>query len=290
MTYNIGNIKFNNDIVYDKVLYWSLFRIYSALNDSTDSLAFASSVACNTGVFLYNDIIKEEDKCEELYEFLFYKTLLIVYSEFNADNNINKDSIKLAKSISELKRIFDFNNINKNEIDIINNLINRYNNRINNFIPKEILGNIQDDKFFLLGYIDENINNQLVSFKNKLKKWLIHPNNTNLYYELDDKEIDLNISFHDQEFIIKKTDNKLELIGEEHILFNNCLTVVLDCDHNVIVDDNKQVQDYSYENVEGYSWTGINHKNNNKKEFILELSSNKISSIIVETDEIIIKK
>ena len=65
MKYEIKDIVFDGKNKYDPKLYWDLYRIYSAYNDvftkkSLTSLVVAAHLASSTGLFCFNQIIKED--------------------------------------------------------------------------------------------------------------------------------------------------------------------------------------------------------------------------------------
>lgn len=256
MEYKIGNIIFSKDTQYDKVLYWKLFRIFYALEHTTEELDYASCVTGEYGALLYRDVI-DDKTTDDLYKKLLNETKLW---------GIEVNNIKQLMNIE------------------VKDILKRYYDRIIKSIPQNILEKIQNIELFKLGYIEKNIYDELMTFKKDLKVWLENPKGTSVYYDIDGETPVLALDFHDQIFKIKKADSKLELIGDEYIVLNKCKTIITNHSNEEIINDYKSKKDYTFE-VEGYTYYGVNAKNNNTKEFLLEMNDKEVSEIIIATDE-----
>lgn len=258
MEYKIGDISFSKNSQYDRVLYWDLFRIYYSLEHQTKELDYASCVTGEYGVLLYKGSI-DGKTTDNLYKKLLLETKLW---------GIEVNNIKQAMDIE------------------VNDILKRYYDRIIKSIPRSILEKIQNIELFKLGYIEKNIYDELMTFKNELKKWLENPKGTSIHYDIDGEKPILASNFHDQIFTIKKEDNKLELIGDEYIVCENCKTIIINHEGNKIINDYKNKENYEFNNIEGYTYFGICLKDSKKKEFLLETNSNEVSKVILETDNI----
>lgn len=258
MEYKIGNILFSKDTEYDKITFWKLYRIYVSLEHTTKDPDYASNVVGEYGILLFKDIKENANT-----------------------NDIRKDLInEIKKWIIESRIVKGHYNKPRAE---------RYYDRIVYSIPKNILDKIQNIELFKLGYIEKNIYDELMAFKNELKKWLENPKGTNIHYDIDRESPVLTLDFHDRYFRVKKEDNKLELIGIEHtahIVCENCKTIIINSEGKEIINDYKNKKNYEFDCVDGYTYYGVYIKNSEKKEFLLETNSNEATNIIIETDNI----
>ena len=166
----------------------------------------------------------------------------------------------------------------------VNDILKRYYDRIKKSIPQNILEKIQNIELFKLGYLEKNIYDELITFKKELKGWLESPKGTSIHYDLDGEKPVLCSHFHDQIFTIKKQDKRLELIGDEYIVCENCNTIIINCKGKEIINDYKNKKDYEFNNIDGQMYYSICLKDSEKKEFFLETNSNEVSNVILEAE------
>ena len=116
MEYKIGNITFSKETKYNKALYWKLYKSFSALRSPIKDLKMASELAGGYGLLLCKDVIPADEVNDDLYEYLRYRDLLLrlLDSDFynrRISNLPSKDAVMKAKSLEELKKLFDLANI-----------------------------------------------------------------------------------------------------------------------------------------------------------------------------------
>lgn len=311
MEYKIGNITFSKETKYNKALYWKLYKSFSALRRPIKDLTMASELAGGYGLLLCKDVIPADEVNDDLYEYLRYRDLLLrlLDSDFynrRISNLPSKDAVMKAKSLEELKKLFDLADIeedaftqriikrdkriwgveveNKVELDF-NIATKRYYNKIVRGLPENILNKVQNIELFKMGYIEKNVYDELMTFKDELKAWLENPTGTDIHYDIDGPEPELITWFHDQIFDIKKTGDRLEINGDELTVIDNCKTILLNKSGEEIINDYTNPKDYAFTQLEGFNEYGINIKNSTTKEFLLEVCDNKIDEIIIEVNE-----
>lgn len=249
MEYALENINFKEDLVYSVKDFWHLFRIYDAYKIDSNckmifDLEYSSCVVGEIGVLCFHQKI-----CKCYDEKLFYKKGILLYKmfagldmEYDMKNYI---SILNATSLKELKK---FPKVTKEDILYAEYAIKRYIERIKKFIPNNILEKIDNLKIFSLGFIEEDIYNDLIIFKNSLEIWLSNTQKKYLLKETMDLE-----EFHDMLYNVSYENDELVLISEDiytpiDISFKNCKILYFESKEDCEEISSKQIM------LEGYNY------------------------------------
>ncbi|MEE3343171.1 MAG: hypothetical protein VZS44_03685 [Bacilli bacterium] len=286
MEYILENITFNKNTKYNQELYWDLYNIYTTYTNPTNDINYASAVASKYGVLLLKEVIDNID--DSLYDFLYYRDLLLLKVKYNIINT-SINHINNITNLEEIKALYNDTNKNINKSlqeqnsyieNQYNQNIDKYYNRITKSIPQNILNKVKDIRLFKIGYIEKDIYNMLINFKNDLKNWLQHPTNSNLEINIEDNYND-KIEFHDNHYKIEVINNDILFKGDNTIKFIK----------GIINIDDKELEEIEFD---GYNMVGsITY--NNKVEICFEVyikyknKTNKTyQTIIVIADDIIV--
>lgn len=289
MKYEIKDIVFDGNNKYNPKLYWDLYRIYDAYNDifknnKIVSLVEAAHMACNTGLFCFNKIIKDDlEITKELEEFLDYKNLLLCIkgsysSKYKKINDAkNKDELNEICNYQEMLNDYKFGHkYFKSFPRYIDKTETYYLDKCKNFIPKNIYEQIENKKIFSYGFIKEKIYNQLKDFYTELEKWLMNPIECDNNYDLEIPILDNWYGIHDALVRLKfeNTNYILSEVEYEHI-FKNA---------EILYND---IENYdNLDTIEGYCDYCIKRTNDNRIEFCLEFHE---GTIILECDSAIVE-
>lgn len=286
--YEFENFEFKIDLEYDTKLFWDIYRIYMAYNYSLDkgywiSPQYCACVAGEYGLFGFLEIDDKASEYDEKYfEYLFNKQMLLF--KFEMEDRQIFDKLFKAKDLEEINSICNINELISREKELefegerissaremVEEDMNIYIKRLKKFVPKNILVKVKDIRVLALGAVTNEVYEEIAEFRNDLRKWLENPPGTNKKIELCGTH-DLGY-FHDEIFEACFQDKNLICTGtKSKIRFNNC---------KITYEQNDSVRNSKFK-FEGYSYSSVARKEEEKIEFLLETTD--VGNIVIECD------
>lgn len=279
--YEFKDFVFAMNMGYNLKLFWKIFRIYHAYcllenHNFIACLSYSSGVVGEFGAFYFREINERAGVYDdEYFYFLLYKEFLLSKLRYNVNDSLYL-KIKYAKNIKELKGVYHIDCEDENDKFYMDNTqrnLNYYIERLQKFVPKNILNKVKDIRVFALGVMTSEVYRDILMFKNDLENWLKSPPKTTKKFKIPSKkEVGY---FHDEIYKVYFGSRDLIFDGDYNLIkFNNYKLLFED-------DNIRKLTEF-----EGYAYSSVIREDEEKLEFYLEIFGNNVNSLIIECDNV----